>query len=911
VRWDYNGARMALTSGMKLGPYEIQAPLGAGGMGEVYRARDTRLGRDVAIKVLAQHLSSSPELKARFEREARTISSLNHPHICHLYDIGSQEGIDYLVMEYVEGETLADRLLKGALLPEQLLKIGIEIAEALSTAHRAGIVHRDLKPGNIMLTNAGTKLMDFGLAKPAAAVLATTSPARSITPSTPTMSVAALASPASPVTQRGHLVGTFQYMSPEQLLGAEADARSDIFALGAVLYEMATRRRAFEGKSQLSVASAILEKEPEPLSRLQPRLPGALDHVVSTCLAKNPDGRWQSAADVARELAWVAHTTTAAPTMSVGRHNLVRRAAWAAGLLLMFSLALWQPWQTSPAPSVIRFPIIPPEKTTFGFGLAVSPDGHQVAFVAAQSNQTTLALRALDSTESKLVSGTGDAAFPFWSPDGNEIGFFAGGKLKKIDLRSGAVQSLADAYDGRGADWNRNGDIIFAPSPSSALFRISANGGNVIPVTVLDANKGETSHRWPHFLPDRNHFTFLVRSGVTKDAETIYIGSLNTHERQELFTASSGVEFAQPGYLMFVRSRTLFVQPFNEAKLRVTGEPIAVLDGLQPEGDSGPTYYAAFHVNGGVLAYRKGEGRLVQLAWWDQSGKKLKDASELGTYDEPALSPDGSRVALDVTGVHNSVWVLDLVRETLSRLSFEEVAVCPIWSPDGQQIVYRANEKKENALEYSIVARPSSGAGNATTLLSQSSRERGETFFPDAWSPDGEILILEGLDVTHGSHAALWLLPLKGDRKLQPFLSASFNQTHATFSPDGRWVAYSSDETGRSEVYAQDFPRRTKKVQISTGGGDQALWEHNGKELFYLSRDQNLMVVDVERRGGFKAGVPRVVFHAPIPYGGILGSRISYAISPDRKRILLNVVQEARAQQSATAVVNWSAEVRR
>jgi len=903
---------MALTSGTRLGPYEIQSVLGAGGMGEVYRARDTRLDRIVAIKILSPLLSLNSELKARFEREARVVSSLSHAHICHLYDIGSQDGTDYLVMEYLEGETLADRLLKGALPLEQLLKIGVEIAEALSKAHQAGIVHRDLKPGNIMLTKAGAKLMDFGLAKPAAAVVATTVSATGpLTPSTPTMSVAALASPASSLTQRGHLVGTFQYMSPEQLQGAEADPRSDIFAFGAVLYEMTTRRRAFEGKSQLSIATAILEKEPEPISRVQPHLPGGLDHVVATCLAKNPDDRWQCAADVARELAWVARTAAFAPAVGANRRNLFRRAAWAATLLFVFALALWRPWQTSPAPAVIRFPITPPEKTTFGFGLAVSPDGQQVAFVAGHSNQTSLGLRLLSSSESKLLPGTEEAAFPFWSPDSNEIGFFAAGKLKTVDLRTGAVQSLADATDARGGDWNRNGDIIFAPSPANALFRISANGGNASPVTVLDTSKGETSHRWPHFLPDQHHFMFLARTGVNRDAEMIYIASLKAHERQELLAASSGVEFAQPGYLVFVRGRTLFVQPFNERKLRVAGEPIAFLDGLQPEGEAGPTYYAAFDVNGGVLAYGRTGERQVQLSWWDRGGKKLQDASASGTYDEPVLSPDGGRVALDVLTPRYSVWVLDLARGALLRLSFEERAVCPIWSPDGKQIAYRAVEQNGNTLEFSIVARPSSGAGNATKLIRLSSQEKGETLYPDSWSPDGRFLIVEGADPAQGNHIALWLLPLNGDHKLQPFASASFNQAHATFSPDGRWLAYSSDETGRPEVYVQDFPGRARKVQISTGGGDQALWGQNGKELLYLSKEENLMVVDLKQGEELKAGVPHVLFHAPVQYGGILGSRISYAISPDGKRILLNVLQEAGGQQNATVVVNWSSEVRR
>jgi WD40 repeat protein len=395
-----------------------------------------------------------------------------------------------------------------------------------------------------------------------------------------------------------------------------------------------------------------------------------------------------------------------------------------------------------------------------------------------------------------------------------------------------------------------------------------------------------------------------------------YIASLNLRERQELFPALSGVEFAQPGYLAFVRGNTLFVQPFNQKKLRVAGEPIALLDGLQPQGEEGPTGIP-FDVNGGVLAYGKTGGQQLQLAWFDRNGRKLQDAPPPGMYDEPALSPDGNRVALDVVNpltLRNSVWVLDLTRGALSRLSFEDpaVAVSPIWSPDGQQIVYRMVEKIGNTFESSIITRPSSGGGNATTLFRQSAQEQGETLYPDSWSPDGKVLILERANSAQEHHLALWLLSLNSD-KLQPFLSAPFNQTHSTFSPDGHWLAYSSDETGKSEVYVQDFPGRTRKVQISTGGGDQAMWGQNGKELFYLSGDRSLMVVDVEPRGELKASAPHVLFHAPIPAtrASLLGPHANYAISPDGKRILLNVVQEGGDQPSVTVVVNWSAELRK
>ena len=906
---------MALSPGTKFGPYEIQALLGAGGMGEVYRARDTRLDRTVAIKVLPSHLSFDPDRNQRFEREARAISSLTHPHICALYDVGTQDGVTFLVMEFLQGQTLADRLQRGGLPIKEVLKIGEETGDAISRAHRLGIVHRDLKPSNIMLTQSGAKLMDFGLAKPVAPALGAAHSDGPLTPSTPTMSLASLTSPASPLTQKGDVLGTFQYMSPEQLQGREADERSDIFAFGTVLYEMATGKRAFEGKSQLSVITAILEKEPEPVSNLQKGSPPALDHVIATCLAKNPDERWQSAADVARELAWISQASARAP-VAESRRYVLRGALFGAIVALAVLLTLWRPWQRTVSPAKIEFSIFSPGKTTFDYGLAVSPDSQQVAFVASPSlGESTLAVRKLDSSQSKLLPGTEGAHFPFWSPDSSQIGFFANGKLKRIDLRSGAVQSVADTAEGvapsgegRGGDWNANGDIIFAPSPLSPLLRVTANGGNPAPVTFLDTAKGETSHRWPHFLPDGHHFTFVARVGIARETESIFIGSLDSRERQALFAASSGVQFAPPGYLVFVRGRTLYAQNFNPRQLRLAGEPIAMLDGIEPEGEAGPTYYAPFSASGGVLAYAKSSGLHLQLAWHDRTGRKLTDIASPGTYDEPVLSPDGRRIALDVLGNRNSVWLLDLARGVLSRLSFEERAVCPIWSPDGTQIAYRAVDAELR--EFSIVVRPSTGAGNAISLIRLPQTQGGETLYPDSWSPDGRFLLVEKVDVGSRDHGTLWLLPVHGDGKLQPFLSSMFNVSHGSFSPNGRWVAYSSDETGRPEIYVQDF-RRTKKIQISTAGGDQALWSRNGRELFYISADHNLVTVEIEANGpDLKASPPRVLFHARVRSEGLAGSRINYAVSADGNRILLNELQEGNLPTATTVVVNWTTELK-
>ncbi len=894
---------MALTIGTRLGPYEVLDRIGAGGMGEVYRARDTRLDRTVAIKVLNAALNANPDVKARFDREARAISQLNHPHICTLHDVGQHEGTDFLVMEYLEGETLADRIRRGPLPLAELLKTGTEIADALDKAHRAGIVHRDLKPGNVMLTKTGAKLLDFGLAKPLSTLAAASQG------SAPLLSAAVtLTSPSpahSPLTSAGMIVGTIQYMAPEQIEGKEADARSDIFAFGAVLYEMATGKRAFEGKSQLTVASAIIEKDPDPTSSVMKALPTALDHVIATCLAKEPDQRWQSAGDISRELAWIGKAPSAAAATGTVSASAASRERWwmaaCAVLLLIAGIAGWRALST-PAPRQFRFEIAPPDKTSFGYGLALSPDGTQFCFVVEGKGTSWLALRPVHGTEARQLTGTEGARFPFWSPDGASIGFFATGKLKRLEVASNSIQVLADVGDPRGGTWNRNGDIIYAPNTTTPLFKIAANGGTPAPLLPL---KDESSQRWPQFLPDGKHYAFRSR-GVTAGTENIVIAALGSSERRPLLRADSSVWFAS-GYVLFVRGRTLFAQVFNERKLQVEGDPRPLADNVEAEGEAGATAYAPVTVSQtGLLVFRSAVILKLRLAWFDRGGKRLSDVTEAGEYDEPALSPDGTHVAMDrYSGEERKpgIWTLDLARGTFSLLSASASVGSPLWSPDGRQVFFSSSDGKT----FDIHRRASSGAGSEEVVLAGNGQK-----FSDTWSPDGRFIMYETTQSNLttpgivGNNSELWVLPMDGSKPF-PYLQGKYNLSHSSFSPNGRWVAYSADESGRAEIYVQSFPEPKIKLQISNAGGDQAFWRRDGKELFYLASDGNLMSVAVDTTGDIKAEKPQPLFVASLRNGGLLDSRSNYAVSADGKRFLLCAIEQQGTSAPATVVVNWTA----
>ena len=671
---------MPLSPGICLGPYEILAPAGAGGMGEVYRARDTRLDRTVAVKVLAEHLASNAEFRQRFEREARAASSLNHPHICTLHDIGQHQGMDFLVMEYLEGETLSARLQHGPLPHEQAMRYAIEIADALEKAHRQGLVHRDLKPGNVMLTKSGAKLLDFGLAKANVGSVAAEGLTATLRPSTP-------------LTSAGAVIGTFQYMAPEQLEGREADARSDIFSFGALLYEMYTGRKAFDGKTQASIIAAILAGSPPALS------PPALDRIVKVCLAKDPDERWQSMHDLKRELEWMQSAPDAQPAQAPVRQ--ARPIAWigatAALLLAVLALAFVHFRESRPAPETVRFFVSPPPRATLGESFAISPDGKRLAFTAEGSDGRNLIwVRSLSSLSAQPLAGTDEAIFPFWSPDSRYLAFFAQNKLKKIDAAGGPAQTLCDAPVGRGGAWSREGFILFAPDAATALYRVPVDGGVPSPVTQLSA--GETSHRWPQFLPDGRRFLYWS-PGSSRETMGVYLGIPGSAGRQ-LLTRSNSMglytrDAAGAGYLLFLRDRSLMAQSLDPRSFRLGGEPRILEQHISVS--PGSLGFSSFSVSAaGVLCYRTGAEIDTQLVWFDRAGKRLGMAGRAGST-HPALSPDEKRVAVsrqDAQATNFDIWVLDLLRATPTRLTFDPTPdYMPTWSPDGSRIAFAGSRQ--------------------------------------------------------------------------------------------------------------------------------------------------------------------------------------------------------------------------
>ena len=909
---------MTLSAGTKLGPYEIQSPLGAGGMGEVYRARDTRLDRIVAIKILPAHLSDNPEARQRFEREARSISSLNHPHICVLHDVGISDGTSYLVMEYIQGESLDARLQKGPLPLKQALECGVQICEALEKAHRAGIVHRDLKPGNIMLTASGAKLLDFGLAKPAAALLgpqALTSKGQ-LTPSTPTMNLSALVAPAGALTQQGSIVGTFQFMAPEVLQGQEADARSDIFSFGCVLYEMITGRRAFEGKSQISVASAILEKEPELVTKVQPMAPAALDHVVHECLAKDPEARWQNAADIARELRWIATSgsgVSAAPVVD-RRRRLWEHLPWAAVVAALLAALLWSNLREREPARTMRSFLPPPAEMGFDFTgdfsgpPAISADGTAVAFCARnQKERDSVWVQSLSDLAAKRLEGTEGASFPFWSADGKFLGFFADGHLKKVPASGGPVTVLAETPNPRGGSWNQDNVIIYEPDYRDSLWRINAAGGTPARLTKFETSK-HTTHRWPQFLPDGKHFLFFATNHSGDAEQGIYFGSLQDGSYKHVLDADSDAQYAS-GYLLYHLQSQLLAQKFDAASGAVSGDPVTVANLVEYDTGTWHTTFAASR--NGTLIYEPGSKTLgTDLFWLDRNGKTLSKVGERAFYKGSGrLSPDGKRLAVAMGDPQADIWVFDLERGSRTRLTFGGAThLMPSWSADGQRVVYVRQNGTTVMTGTSLRARLASGGGQEEVLMESVSSGPSRTLIMPQFSPDGRYLV--HMEQSGPTGNGIWALPLTGDKKPFPIVQAQTPQTRivqSRLSPDGRWLAYSSTESGREEVYVTHFPSGQGRWQVSQNGGTFPVWRADSKEICFTGVDSSLQVASVNTKSEeFEFDPVRTLFH--VNYIAPVGD--PYDVSPDGQRLIFSTYPES-APTPLVLVTNWTADLKK
>jgi Tol biopolymer transport system component len=857
-------------------------------MGEVYRARDTRLGRDVAIKVLPAEVAQDAERRARFEREARAVSGLNHPHICMLHDIGQQDGIDYLVMELLEGQSLLERLDKGALPTDQVLRYGTQIAEALSQAHKHGVVHRDLKPANVMLAKSGVKVLDFGLAKTAAPG--------------PLGSASELATGTRPLTRAGTLLGTFQYMAPEQLEGKEADARADIWALGCVLYEMATGQRAFAGKSHASLIAAILEHDPPPIAELRPMTPTALDRLVRKCLAKDPDDRWDTAHDLADELKWIADgasSATGAAVTTVPR-NRSAFAGWIVAAvvgLAFLGFALIRARGPVADERTLRLQITAPPGVRLGTYLALSPDGRHLAFPGTDaSGQTMIWLRALDTDGAVAMPGTEGGGLPFWSPDSRELAFFAGNKLKRVGLSGGTPQTICPAADGRGGSWSKAGEILFSADCCSGLSVVPAAGGTPTAATSLDPSGREQSHRWPQFLPDGRRFVYTVSGASARGAALgLYLSELGSTERRRIAESQSIVALRRDR-LLYVKEGRLVSRRLVSGRLDVEPETPALDDPVRLDSD---LYgLVSFTASAEGLVALRGGGRQQRLVWFDRAGRRLDSLGAPGAYSGMALSPDGRQLAaaINAAGAWDaSLWLLDVASGRTSRLTFEDIdANQPSWSGDGTRVLFRGSKPDEVS---GFFVKATSGGAIADLM-----HQAPVTMYPDDWSTDGRYVVFEPTDPK--TQLDLWTLPLFGDRKPQSFLVTPANEAMAKLSPDGKWIAYSSDALGRVEVFVQPFPTGPGRWQVSTNGGYEPLWRRDGRELFYLSADQKLMSVVVRSQAGrFEADVPRALFSAPLASPpGITATPGRYAVSPDGQRFLINHAEET--DSPITVVVN-------
>ena len=843
-------------------------------MGQVYRAADTRLDRTVAIKVMPAALAEDPVRRDRFQREARSISKLDHPNICPLYDVGELPaalgGGMFLVMQFLEGESLAQRLSRGPLSIKETLDVGIQIAEALAAAHRAGFVHRDLKPGNVMLTRSGARLLDFGLA-------------RTVTTGDPNVTSAG---DRTALTTQGTLLGTLHYMAPEQLDGREVDTRADIFAFGAVLYEMVTGLKAFEAETPARVMSAILRDEPTRVSTIVPVTPTGLDELIHTCLAKDPNERWQGMGDVARQLRWLQSALSSAKSGSVQRGSVpvasrsrlrpswLIAAAALAGLAIGAAAMALAPREMPPAAALHAF-LLPPENNFLTRGLAVSPDGRMLAFVAADANgDSQLWTRPLDAAQAQPIDGTNGASDPFWSPSGAEIAFFAGGQLKRVGAGGGGVAVICDAGAGAGGSWSQSGVIVFQPHQQGPLMRVQASGGRVEPATSLNTDAAETHHLYPSFLPDGTHFVFYT-AGKQRG---LYVGEIGSTTKTFLFdpdpslpagaAATPGI-YSGSGHLLYVRDRVLMARPFDAATRSLQGEAFKLADAVDYE----PPGQAAFTIGGSVLVYRPRQHlALGQLTWMARDGEGLSEIqASAAAFRQLSLSPDGRTAAVerrDAQGL-SSVWTIDLESGATVRVPVEYWSGSPVWSGDGSALAYSiASDSPPN-----IVVRRDRGRADEVRVT-----RSADIQYPTAFTPDARTLLFRAF--SNDSGWDLFTVPADGGSP-QRLLQTPADENEMSLSPDGRLIAYTSNDSGRTEVYVSRFPEMSNRIPVSSGGGARPLWRGDGRELYYVSAGSRVMASTIVASGASVSAAPAsTLFEVPL-FGGL------YAPSADGRRFLI------------------------
>jgi len=883
---------MALEPGYRLGHYEIIAPAGAGGMGEVYKAKDSHLDRIVAIKVLPTAMAESADLKARFEREAKSISSLNHPNVCALYDVGHVEGIDFLVLEFLEGETLLERIKRSPIGLSETLMIAAQMAGALDKAHRKGLVHRDLKPDNVMLTKEGAKLLDFGLAK----LQASAGIVNGVSGVTQT----------TPLTGTGTIVGTIQYMSPEQLEGSEADARSDIFAFGSVLYQMITGQRPFGGKSQASTIAAIIDREPPPISSIAPMTPPALDRLVKKCLAKDPEDRWQSTRDMADELRWIAQSGTQGgiPKLLSARRKRKYRLSWMIAVVAVLAAGafayLWQS-QVAPIKTVKRFGIDVDESIDFISWPQISPDGKHLAFKATDTaGRQIIWIRSMDSRQSRPIVGTEDALRPFWSPDSKYLAYSDGSDhLKKIPIQGGPAKLIGEFEGVADGDWGVNNTILFDGGRTDSIKLVSAAGGNAIAITKLDSAKGDVFHMWPEFLPDGEHFLFLASSDtlLIRGEYSLRIGSVESSETVELFEVTSYVRYCEPGYLIYAQDDVLLAQSFDADKLQVTGEPIPIAEDIAARTGSAISYFTVS--NEGTLVYIPSDASSRnELIWVDRTGQEIERIGKPGRYGDIALSPDGTRL---VYGQENAqletmdLWIYDLQRDVASRFTFNEAdEIGPFWSGDGHRVYYNQGVFPNVTPGY----KEPDGISEFTPLLDSLPYI---TIVTDV-SQDGS---LAAFSTVARDQPDIELMDMTGDDPMYPVVRTPQDEYLAKFSPNGELIAYGSEESNWPELLIRHTDISGRKWQVSSDGVRSSRWSHDGRNLYYFNWDWELYSVPISYKDEVVTiGTPALLFSRRLSTTGVaaLGR---FDVTQDGQRFLLVAAIQDASNPEFHIVLHW------